>query len=192
MLICPYLCTSEERREDQRDRGQEGQQRRPQGRGGLRRGDHPGLRLDHRRLREARHGPRRGDRGPDRRQGVPLGREGPRQCPHTLGSFASQDFDIRLRSLCGSSAENRGDLRSLPFSLLMNRPPPCSSRTARSTTTPCLALGCDIHTHAHAQDSFVEHICITNSIAGSLKNLFGQGYGCEYHSSGIKFLGLRK
>ena len=34
----------EERREDQRDRDQEGQQRRPQGRGGLRRGDHPGLR----------------------------------------------------------------------------------------------------------------------------------------------------
>ena len=44
-------------------------------------------------------------------------------------------------------------------------------------------MGCDIRTHAHAQDSLYNTFVQTNSTAGSLYNLFGQGYGCEYHSS---------
>ena len=46
-----------------------------------------------------------------------------------------------------------------------------------------MSLGCDIHTHAHAQDSLHNHFAEQMSTVGSLYNSFGQGYGYEYHSS---------
>ena len=46
------------------------------------------------------------------------------------------------------------------------------------------ALGRDIHTRAHAQDSLWNNFAeLNNSTTGSLQNSFGQGYGYEYRSS---------
>ena len=54
-------------------------------------------------------------------------------------------------------------------------------------TTPAdvaQVVGCDIHTHAHAQDSLCNIFVEQMSAVGHLYNFFGQGYGYEYHSSG--------
>ena len=44
-------------------------------------------------------------------------------------------------------------------------------------------MGCDIHTHAHAQTSLQNVFVEQMGTAGSLYNFFGQWYGYEHHSS---------
>ena len=52
------------------------------------------------------------------------------------------------------------------------------------------SLGCDVHTHAHVQDSLQNMLVEEMGTVGSLQNSFWQGYGHEYHSSLPAFLDL--
>ena len=56
-------------------------------------------------------------------------------------------------------------------------------RAVHSSWRPSTMLGCDIHTHAHAQDSLYNKVVQQHSTAGSLCIVFRQGHGYEHHSS---------